>query len=381
MNVLIYNSGIIARHAADRLQEAEKGRYKAVGFYGSEDRSSGSLSTLYSVREAEELVRNREVDALVIPNPGKQVRRILEIHSPEIRRKLLIYRMRSIRGEHYDRLMKVSGQKPWLDTCEYHVADHCNLNCRGCGHCANLYRQPSFASPASFERDLKRMAGMFEGIGLIRLFGGEPLLNPNLGSFAVLARRYFPFADIHIVTNAILLPEISQELIRVLQDEMVKVDVSLYPPMKEKKESIACFLRDCMLDYHIEEVEEFYRRFRPEGGFDPLASFQACNSSHNHLLYDGKIAACAMPFSIRKLNEVYGLNIQESGWLDLSEEGLDGEKVNEFLNRPTRLCSYCSCGLEKFKWEQCGTEDARLSDWVMHAPAAGGSRKWDRTES
>lgn len=33
-----------------------------------------------------------------------------------------------------DKVKKTIGAKPSLDYVEFHLADHCNLNCRGCGH-------------------------------------------------------------------------------------------------------------------------------------------------------------------------------------------------------------------------------------------------------
>lgn len=73
----------------------------------------------------------------------------------------------------------------WKDyTCipyiEYHVADHCNLNCKGCVHFSPLVSQEEFADFAVVEKDLKRLHQIVEYIEEIHILGGEPLLNKEL---------------------------------------------------------------------------------------------------------------------------------------------------------------------------------------------------------
>jgi len=89
--------------------------------------------------------------------------------------------------------------KPVLDYFEYHVAWHCNLNCKGCGHNSNLYTRPRFGDLEHFRRDMNRLTELFSNISKIRLMGGEPLLNPQLGEFITSARRAFPGAQIRVV--------------------------------------------------------------------------------------------------------------------------------------------------------------------------------------
>ena len=101
-----------------------------------------------------------------------------------------------------------------LEYLEYHVAHHCNLNCRGCGHLSNLVEEESFGDFNQFKRDLTRLSELFENVKVIRLMGGEPLLNPDCISFVETARDVFPKARISIVTNGLLLPSMSCEFYR-----------------------------------------------------------------------------------------------------------------------------------------------------------------------
>lgn len=90
---------------------------------------------------------------------------------------------------------------------EVHLAEHCNLNCRGCDHFCPLAK-PAYTDLNVFQRDFKRLSELFHmEAGEIHLLGGEPLLNPQVEEFCKIARKNFPKATINIITNGILLPE------------------------------------------------------------------------------------------------------------------------------------------------------------------------------
>ena len=61
---------------------------------------------------------------------------------------------------------------------EYHLVNHCNLNCKGCAHFAPLAK-PWFADINEFEKDLNQLSSKVI-IDKLTLFGGEPLLNNDI---------------------------------------------------------------------------------------------------------------------------------------------------------------------------------------------------------
>ena len=170
-----------------------------------------------------------------------------------------------------------------------------------------------------------------------------------------------------MVTNGLLLTSVSQDLVNCLKACDVTVDVSLYPLLFPEKEKIIRFLKENRIHYHITESSVFYRRFVPSGNCNMQRSFESCFSSANHLLSNGRLAACAMPFSIEKLNEHFGLNIEESGWIDIFNENTDSFVITKKLSEPSDLCRYCSAKIEKYQWERCGTSNCKLDDWIFHS--------------
>ena len=65
---------------------------------------------------------------------------------------------------------------------EYHLADHCNLNCKGCDHFSPI-AETKLTEFTQFKKDINRMSELFEKKAKsIHILGGEPLLNPEINN-------------------------------------------------------------------------------------------------------------------------------------------------------------------------------------------------------
>ena len=115
-----------------------------------------------------------------------------------------------------------------ITSLEYHITDHCNLNCAGCSHFSPL-AEPWYVDPEDFEREWKEVADCGLEIQRIRILGGEPLLHPELGFMLKCVRCLFPKSDINVVTNGILLKQKKSELLPVFIRNNISITVSCYP--------------------------------------------------------------------------------------------------------------------------------------------------------
>ncbi|MDR1148173.1 MAG: 4Fe-4S cluster-binding domain-containing protein [Spirochaetaceae bacterium] len=71
------------------------------------------------------------------------------------------------------------------------LADHCNLNCAGCGNYSPLAKE-RFYDIETFRNDCKRLSELTGGnIASIGFAGGEPLLHPKITDFFDIARSFF----------------------------------------------------------------------------------------------------------------------------------------------------------------------------------------------
>lgn len=363
---LVWGSGKSAYTVANYLKAEFADSMDFVGFYVSDHQhiNNAGDEPIYTI---DEVVSNSNVivDILIIPNPGKKISDILFEHRKVESKKILFVSAENIRRpDKYNYFYEINGNKPWLNGFEYHVVDHCNLNCKGCGHCANLFNLPSHGDLNVYERDLKRLSELFEGVGLIRLLGGEPLLSSNLEQYIEITREYFKHAEIHIVTNGILIPSIKTEFLLFLKENGIIVDISVYPPVENKLPQIIETLKRSGVEHNVMPVKQFYKRFSLDGKFDKVEAFKNCGTATCHTLYGGKIAPCIVPFSTDKLNREFNINISIDGWVDLFEEGIDGDAINERLKKPFELCSHCNPEKCFFNWEQRRFEDCKLDDWI-----------------
>lgn len=92
----------------------------------------------------------------------------------------------------------------YLDYIEININDHCNLNCKGCSHFAPL-APASFKNFNTFLKDIKRLKQLIPHIFKIRIMGGEPFLNPELKRYVETLKEVYPYSDLRIVTNGLLL--------------------------------------------------------------------------------------------------------------------------------------------------------------------------------
>ncbi len=364
--VLVWGNGKSAYTVANYIRTEFADSMDFVGFYVSDYQYKNNAGDEPVYVMSEVISDSNEIaDALIIPNPGKKISDILLEHRKLKNKKILFVSAENIRCPNKVNYFRAIDQnKPWLNGFEYHVVDHCNLNCKGCGHCANLFSQPSYGDIATYERDLKRLSELFDGIGLIRLLGGEPLLSSNLERYIEITREYFKYAEVHIVTNGILIPSKEKDFLQFLKKNGVIVDISVYPPVENKMLLITETLKNSEVEYNVMPVEQFYKRFSLNRRFDKDEAFINCGTATCHTLYYGKIAPCIVPFSTDKLNRAFNINIPIDGWIDLFEDGVDGDSINARLKQPFELCSHCNPEKCFFNWEQRRFEDCKLDDWI-----------------
>ena len=84
----------------------------------------------------------------------------------------------------------------------YEIVHHCNLNCKGCDHCAPIAEE-EFVNLKQFENDLKKIKKTFNSINAFSIMGGEPLLHPQLIEIIKISRKILKKTVILIYTNGI----------------------------------------------------------------------------------------------------------------------------------------------------------------------------------
>lgn len=236
---------------------------------------------------------------------------------------------------------------PYLDSShlpylEFHVVDHCNLNCTACEHYSGLMKEKKYTDFDSWKKDLEKLHEYTNDIGIIRLLGGEPLLHEDLDKFLYVTRALYPFSNIMIVTNALLIKSMPQKLIDAIHQNNISIYISFYPPLEKKMPEIEDFLQQQNINYaKTPLIKQFTKKQLLTPHNSMKESFDNCNQSHCNNLYEGKIAACFLPFTTHYFNEYFETDVPENGSLDLYEENLSTRKIKDFLLTPWDRCRYC----------------------------------------
>lgn len=217
-----------------------------------------------------------------------------------------------------------------------------------------------------FTQDFAQLRKFIDDFGAIRILGGEPLLNPEVCEYVKFCRQLYPETPLHLATNAILLPKMSDEFFNTIRENNAIIWISFYPPMQSKMPEIQRLLEAKRVSYTIGGlVTNFFKNQTLNANATPAENFIKCGWSQCHNFCDGKIAACFKPFVTKYFNAYYNKNLPEDGALDLYEEGLTTEKLKAHLQKPFQRCMYCTEN-QSFPWGVV-SHPSPLSDWVLDA--------------
>ena len=242
---------------------------------------------------------------------------------------------------------------PYFET---HITEACNLKCRGCSH-FSVFAKPKHKDLEEFEREYARLAEI-EEIGIMRLMGGEPLLNPDFMEYLRIARKYFPNSHICLVTNGTLgerlvphVDEINELRINVTKSEyhLGNEDPIQYTERHEKGN-----LYNISLD--------------PSGQQNKDLMFHFCDIRIHEWYYymDGRFYPCCIAGTIHDFWNHFGLD-----WgIDQKDLSIDifthtAEKIEAFLHQPCELCRFCDTIRRQQTYAPFTKSEGLMSEWTI----------------
>lgn len=255
-----------------------------------------------------------------------------------------------------------------LETMEIHVAEHCNLNCKNCSMFCGLVETCDFPCYQEFEEGIKQLKNFFPHIKKFRIIGGEPLLNPELDKYICLIRNVYPYTDIRLISNGILVTKMSDQLIQTIIDNDVTFIVTQYISLKHSIDEINRFLSKTGIRYIVTEaVLEFQKIYNALGDSDIDENFYRCHWKGScATMYGTKIATCYVPFVIHYFSDKFNLAIEETGRIDLMEEGLTAQEIIKRMHTPFDMCRYCAPKGNWTEWERLPDKNnTTIQDWSI----------------
>ena len=247
-----------------------------------------------------------------------------------------------------------------------HLAEHCNLNCAYCGHFSPI-AEPELMPVDVFRRDFERMAELFNHeCDLIWLYGGEPLLHPEIITLMEIARKNFTSGRIEILTNGILLAKQPPSFWEACRDNNIEIHVTHY-----NVDINIGRIRELVSQYGIAFnysdytcMDFFHMHINIAGNGNGRKSFDVCRDVNDCIMLEhGMLSTCPVTFCIRHFNKKFGVNIPVTpkDYIDIYKEN-DPDKILQRLTEEIPLCKYCNA-IENTSaaW---GRSKREISEWV-----------------
>jgi MoaA/NifB/PqqE/SkfB family radical SAM enzyme len=233
-----------------------------------------------------------------------------------------------------------------LSVIEYHVTEHCNLNCAGCLHFSNLAKE-ELADLEIFKSDVTRIDKILKGgLPAIGLCGGEPLLHPQIKEFIECARQILPKASIGITTNGIILLDMPESFWESLQRNEIGISITKYPVKKINHEGILKKAKEYGVNVNTTVLPENWNKhiFDLTGKLSPAENFEHCPRANGNCvrIYKGRLYPCAVAGNAEHFNKKFSQNLihTPNDSLDIYSD-ITEQDIFNFLAKPIPFCRYC----------------------------------------
>ena len=377
MNVAVITWGQEGKELYDLLSRSGKYQVVCVVEENSEKWNDRTCTPwIVSSGRAVCLMEEGKIEYFIVPSLAEaqnyRITKMLEVYHVGLDR-LLYAPVETVRDKNLideERLSRICPyeQRNELEAMEIHAAEHCNLNCKNCSMFCGLVKKEAFPDYSEFEKGICLLKKYFQHVKVFRIIGGEPLLNPELDRYIYKIRDTYPYTDIRLISNGILVRQMSGKLIKAVRECHVTFIVTQYAALKKSIDEIKAFLTEKKIPHIVTEVvTEFQKIYNAAGNSSVDENFYRCHwKSSCATMYGTQIATCFVPFVIHYLSDRFELGICESGKIDLTEEGLTAREIRRRMHTPFDLCRYCAPKGEWAGWERLENKrDTVLSDWSI----------------
>lgn len=231
------------------------------------------------------------------------------------------------------------------------VTSRCTLNCKECSAYVPYVQNHHDDDWKKIVADIKVFLDAAGKLDEIELFGGEPLLHPDLYKI-VSALKFEPrINQISVITNATLLP--SDELIKTLTDDKRTIyRMSSYGKLSTKLEETETILKQNNIRYEKIDYKTWYKNAEikklDESEEVIKKKFTCCMEGSGLVYWCGKIYFCtALPF----LLEVNAFPQSNDNFFDIRDSNLERDelvnKLYQYIDRSNTdqyidACRYCT---------------------------------------
>lgn len=198
---------------------------------------------------------------------------------------------RNISSEIYNESQENQDDAIIFNKIDYCILKKCNLSCKECSTLSPLYKDGSFQEDIFFN-DVKAICNkkLFR-VKTLQLFGGEPLLIPDINFYIEFLYQNKFFDNLSMITNGLLLPYLSDYSFL----EKCSLTISYYPEVNNKNLNI--WLEKNKYKYNIrirrqKKFHSFFKYFR-DSEKNTVDTFENCDRKKECLfLYNSFFYPC-----------------------------------------------------------------------------------------
>ena len=255
----------------------------------------------------------------------------------------------------------LNSEKINIPVLEIHIVDHCNLKCKGCSHFSNIADE-FFITIEEFSESID-IAKKHLRIFSFALMGGEPLLHPEIGKLAAIARQKLPNSEIAITTNGLLLDTITDDLWGVFIENNITLNISKYPVNSDKFSHMLDVVAQRNILGRV-YVKNYFRKYiNLNGDSNRHLTYDQCYAKHCLIMKGKNLYKCPFSLYVKYFNKKFNTKLPISPGLNLQSSSR-GEII-KFLNNPIESCCYCSFlddNKALFEWE---LSSGTMEEWCV----------------
>lgn len=265
-----------------------------------------------------------------------------------------------------DFIEKSFNNETYLSQVEFHLVDHCNLNCAYCDHFTPLAPK-HFVNIDEIINDFKKLKKIFSHIGKIFILGGEPLLHPNLLEIFEPLKNIYPKSEIVIVTNGVLLNKMNENFWSALKSNQISLSMTKYP-IKVDYEGYIEKCKELGIKSYLFSAERFSMQkmnLNIKGKSNKTKAFNRCWRKNCHFLRNSKLYVCPLVSNIKYLNDYFNLNfqIENKDYIDINKIK-SPSKIKKLFTQPIPFCKYCSD--KETPFANYNISKKEISEWIAN---------------
>ena len=269
---------------------------------------------------------------------------------------------------------------PKLAKLDIAIEYACNLACKGCVAFSNYNRQGT-VTPTQAEEWFKLWHNKVDAEE-IALFGGEPLLNQNIGELLHLVRKYWPHTRIKVNSNIFKIEPVhiqhlfdvgnsvlqatfhfaSGPLRNQLKTKLLNSIKQFGTWKKQNEEDIFgpdldhvsfmllqnkdVFVRCVQYGHFKSPAKGEGKNLRPWNSKNPEKSIEICGNPADPIMYEGRLYKCSPSANLRDTLEFHKIDTLDEWQPYLKYKGVgpndDIVKFAQQVGKAESICSMCA---------------------------------------